>query len=144
MNPGPRLLLPPEVVARISWGAIFAGTMFTLALSAFVRWRRPPVGNVAVELVWIAVGIAVAGLVASHAVARLPSTTDPTQAFNRLVTRLALCEAGALMGTVTWLFGGDLGSLAAAAIGLLGIAVAFPRTPTVQATPGGPRNRMIR
>lgn len=134
-----------QTVARIIWFAIACGASLFLAVVAFVRWSHPTSADPGLSvLVWVALGVALAGLATSRAVARSGAPADPGQARNRMVIQLALCEVGALLGGVAWLASGDARSLAAAALGLLGIALAFPRA-NAPALDGqrGPR-RMVR
>ncbi len=136
--------LPAQTVARIIWFAIACGASLFLAVVAFVRWSNPTSGDPRLGvLVWVALGVALAGLAASRAVARAGAPSDPAQARTRMIIQLALCEVGALLGAVAWLASGDARSLAAAAVGLFGIALAFPRASSAPGGRPGPR-RMVR
>lgn len=144
MVPTPPRPPPLPTVARIIWLALLGGASIFLVVVALVRRSNPDIGNPSLGLlVWVALAVALAGLAASRAVARRPAPATGSQALARMITQLTLSDLGALFGGVAWLVTGDAWSLAAAAIGLLGLALAYPRSGSLEGAGQGPR-RMIR
>lgn len=137
----PTLPRPFPGVSRLIWLAITAGAALFLGVAALVRWNNPlAVDPSLVPVVWIALLVAAGGLVASRALAARAPSSDADRARSRMVFQMVLCESGALLGGVAWFLTGNPWSWAAAAIGMIGIALAYPRAAAV---PGRP-NAMMR
>jgi hypothetical protein len=137
--------LPPATAARIIWFAIAGGAALFLVVGTFVRWSNPAFGAPSLHaLSWIALIVALAGLLASRALAHRPAPADPSRTLGRMITQLSLCDVGVLLAGVAWLLTGAAVALLAAAVGLLGMALAFPRAvpPEAGGRPGP--HRMVR
>jgi hypothetical protein len=143
-QPPPRPL-PPATAARIIWLALIGGAILFLVVGTFVRWSYPGFGEPSLHLLsWIALGVALAGLLASRALARRPAPTDPSRVLGRMITQLSLCDVGVLLAGVAWLLTGAAVALLAAAVGLLGMALAFPRASALEAAGQPGHHRMVR
>ncbi len=133
MNPSPQNAV---AINRIMWFAVLTGASLAVAVLAVVRGMSPSFGEPrSAPLAWVAVAVAASGLIVSRAVARKALAPDPLERRRWMIVQMSACEVGALLGGVAWLVTGDPWSWVAAALGLLGIVLAFPRAPA----PAGPR-----
>jgi hypothetical protein len=117
----------------IVWSALFAGVVFFATIATALRPGFLQQGNEGVELLaWIALGMALVGLLASRVVPNLgkpmPGATPDGVGFGRTVMASALNEGSALLAVVVWMLGGRALALVALAISLAGLLLAFPST----------------
>ncbi len=136
--------LPPATAARIIWFALVSGAVLFLVVGTFIRWSNPAFDVPSLRaLAWIALGVAMAGFLASRALARRPAP-GPSRTLGRMITQLSLCDVGVLLAGVAWLLTGAAVALVAAAVGLLGMVLAFPRTGSQAAAGKRGPHRMVR
>lgn len=113
------------------WSALFAGVVVFATIATALRPGFLQQGNGGVELLaWIALGMALVGLLASRVVPNLgkpiPGATPDAVGVGRTIIASALNEGSALLAVVVWMLGGRVLALVALAISLVGLLLAFP------------------
>lgn len=147
--------MPTRRTALTIWSALFAGVVIFTTVATVLGpsfWRQS--SNEGAELLtWVALGMALVGLLASRVIPNLgkPAQGVPPDAVGvtRTIVASALNQGSALLAIVVWMLGGRMLALVALAISVVGLLLAFPsaaRWPNLCANPdrAGRQNPLVR